>query len=122
VFTDANVIEGTNYDCDDSATVRAKIVAYYDERKDCFTADHLTIDVASIINNNLDTIVKAALEGAVPCKTVKTTDPIYTDTDEFEGITLYKVVATTSGGTTTTVKTPFVVDSNTDLAAIIASA
>jgi len=53
---------------------------------------------------------------------VKTTDPIYTDTDEFEGITLYKVVATTSGGTTTTVKTPFVVDSNTDLAAIIASA
>lgn len=117
VFTDADLIEGTNYDCDDSEEVVAKFVAYYDERKDCFLADHTHVDVEGIIENNMDLIVKAALAGEVPMKAVTTSDPIYTDTDDFVGVEILKVV-TVTGTPNTVTKTPYTIAEGDDLAAI----
>lgn len=120
VFTDADLIEGTNYDCDDSATVKAKFTVHYDERKDCFTADHTHIDVESIIESNLDAVVTAALEGKTPMKAVTSSDPIYTDTDEFVGVEIVKVTTVTA--TEEVTKSPLVITEDTDLAAIAAAA
>ena len=120
VFTDADLIEGTNYDCDDSEEVVAKFVAYYDERKDCFLADHTHVDVEGIIENNMDLIVKAALAGEVPMKAVTTSDPIYTDTDDFVGVEILKVV-TVTGTPNTVTKTPYTIAEGDDLAAIEAA-
>lgn len=117
VFTDADLIEGTNYDCDDSEEVVAKFVAYYDERKDCFLADHTHVDVEGIIEDNMDLIVKAALAGEVPMKAVTTSDPIYTDTDNFVGVEILKVV-TATGTPATVTKTPYTIAEGDDLAAI----
>lgn len=117
VFTDADLIEGTNYDCDDSEEVVAKFVAYYDERKDCFLADHTHVDVEGIIEDNMDLIVKAALAGEVPMKAVTTSDPIYTDTDNFVGVEILKVV-TVTGTPATVTKTPYTIAEGDDLAAI----
>lgn len=118
VFTDADLIEGTNYDCDDSEEVVAKFVAYYDERKDCFLADHTHVDVEDIIDDNMDLIVKAALAGEVPMKAVETTDPVYTDTDDFVGVEILKVV-TVTGTPDTVTKTPYTIAEGDDLAAIV---
>ena len=120
VFTDADLIEGTNYDCDDSEEVVAKFVAYYDERKDCFLADHTHVDVEDIIENNMDLIVKAALAGEVPMKAVETTDPVYTDTDDFVGVEILKVV-TVTGTPDTVTKTPYTIAEGDGLAAIEAA-
>lgn len=120
VFTDADLIEGTNYDCDDSEEVVAKFVAYYDERKDCFLADHTHVDVEDIIEDNMDLIVKAALAGEVPMKAVETTDPVYTDTDDFVGVEILKVV-TVTGTPDTVTKTPYTIAEGDDLAAIEAA-
>ena len=120
VFTDADLIEGTNYDCDDSEEVVAKFVAYYDERKDCFLADHTHVDVEGIIEDNMDLIVKAALAGEVPMKAVTTSDPIYTDTDDFVGVEILKVV-TVTGTPNTVTKTPYTIAEGDDLAAIEAA-
>lgn len=120
VFTDADLIEGTNYDCDDSEEVVAKFVAYYDERKDCFLADHTHVDVEDIIDDNMDLIVKAALAGEVPMKAVTTSDPVYTDTDNFVGVEILKVV-TVTGTPDTVTKTPYTIAEGDDLAAIVAA-
>ena len=115
VFTDAQLITGANYDCDDSETVIAKFVAYYDEKKDCFSTDHAQTDVQDVFDNNAELIVTAALEGVTPRKAVTSSDVVYTDTDEFVGVEIIKVV--TDGSNVT--KTPYIIAEGDDLATMI---
>lgn len=120
VFTDADLIEGTNYDCDDKEDVVAKFVAYYDERKDCFSADHTASDIENIVEDNMQLVVEAALKGVAPTKTLTSAALVWTEPEEFAGLEITKVVTTTATGEV--VKTPFVVESDTDFAAEIAGA
>lgn len=67
VFTDADLISGTNYDCDDSKEVTVKFTFTYDESRDEAGAGGAsTKSIAGIkayVETNLDKIVTAALDG-----------------------------------------------------------
>ena len=115
VFVDADVIDGTNYDCDDNETVRAKLLANYDEAQDCFSAAHTQQSVEQIYADNMTLIVEAGLNGEVPMKKLTGSEPVVTDTDEFVGVTIIKKV--TVGSTTT--ETPMTLDGTEDLATLI---
>ena len=118
VFTDADLIEGTNYDCDDSEVITAKLVAYYNEANDVVSAAHVgeREDVSTILSDNAEAIVKAALEGKAPLAEITTTSVIYGNEDEFEGVELTKVDSTDPDNPVTST---LVVDGNTDLSKII---
>ena len=118
VFTDADLIEGTNYDCDDSEVITAKLVAYYNEANDVVSAAHVgeREDVSTILSDNAEAIVKAALEGKAPLAEITTTSVIYGNEDEFEGVELTKVDSTDPDNPVTST---LVVDGNTDLSEII---
>ena len=118
VFTDADLIEGTNYDCDDSEVITAKLVAYYNEANDVVSAAHVgeRDDVTTILSDNATAIVKAALEGKAPLAEITTTSVIYDNEDEFEGVELTKVDSTDPDNPVTST---LVVDENTRLSNII---
>ena len=118
VFTDADLIEGTNYDCDDSEVVTAKLVAYYNEANDVVSAAHVgeREDVSTILSDNAEAIVKAALEGKAPLAEITSSSVIYGNEDEFEGVELTKVDSTDPDNPVTST---LVVDGNTDLSKII---
>lgn len=118
VFTDADLIEGTNYDCDDSEVITAKLVAYYNEANDVVSAAHVgeREDVSTILGDNAEAIVKAALEGKAPLAEITTNSVIYGNEDEFVGVELTKVDSTDPKNPVTST---LVVDANTDLSAII---
>lgn len=118
VFTDADLIEGTNYDCDDSEVITAKLVAYYNEANDVVSAAHVgeREDVSTILGDNAEAIVKAALEGKAPLAEITTTSVIYGNEDEFKGVELTKVDSTDPDNPVTST---LVVDDNTDLSKII---
>ena len=118
VFTDADLIEGTNYDCDDSEVITAKLVAYYNEANDVVSAAHVgeREDVSTILSDNAEAIVKAALEGKAPLAEITTTSVIYGNENEFEGVELTKVDSTDPDNPVTST---LVVDGNTDLSEII---
>lgn len=118
VFTDADLIEGTNYDCDDSEVVTAKLVAYYNEANDVVSAAHVgeREDVSTILGDNAEAIVKAALEGKAPLAEITSSSVIYGNEDEFVGVELTKVDSTDPENPVTST---LVVDANTDLSAII---
>lgn len=118
VFTDADLIEGTNYDCDDSEVVTAKLVAYYNEANDVVSAAHVgeREDVSTILGDNAEAIVKAALEGKAPLAEITSNSVIYGNEDEFVGVELTKVDSTDPENPVTST---LVVDANTDLSAII---
>ena len=118
VFTDADLIEGTNYDCDDSEVITAKLVAYYNEANDVVSAAHVgeREDVTTILSDNAEAIVKAALEGKAPLAEITTTSVIYGHEDEFEGVELTKVDSTDPDNPVTST---LVVDDHTDLSEII---
>lgn len=118
VFTDADLIEGTNYDCDDSEVITAKLVAYYNEVNDVVSAAHVgeREDVSTILGDNAEAIVKAALEGKAPLAEITTTSVIYGNEDEFKGVELTKVDSTDPDNPVTST---LVVDANTDLSKII---
>lgn len=118
VFTDADLIEGTNYDCDDSEVVTAKLVAYYNEANDVVSAAHVgeREDVSTILGDNAEAIVKAALEGKAPLAEITSSSVIYGNEDEFVGVELTKVDSTDPDNPVTST---LVVDANTDLSAII---
>ena len=96
VFTDADLIEGTNYDCDDNETIIAKLVAYYDESQNTVSADHTQADVVDVFENNQEAIVKAALEGKVPMAELDATAIVVTDPEDFVGVELLKVTTDSS--------------------------
>ena len=98
VFVDADVIDGTNYDCDDNETVRAKLTLSYDESKDALNATHETTAVVTLLTNQQEAIVKAALEGKVPMTELTTSAAVVTDPEDFIGIELIK--ETTDSSTT----------------------
>jgi len=118
VFTDADLIEGTNYDCDDSEVITAKLVAYYNEANDVVSAAHVgeREDVSTILGDNAEAIVKAALEGKAPLAEITSNSVIYGNEDEFVGVELTKVDSTDPKNPVTST---LVVDANTDLSAII---
>lgn len=118
VFTDADLIEGTNYDCDDSEVITAKLVAYYNEANDVVSAAHVgeREDVSTILSDNAEAIVKAALEGKAPLAEITSNSVIYGNEDEFVGVELTKVDSTDPENPVTST---LVVDANTDLSAII---
>ena len=118
VFTDADLIEGTNYDCDDSEVITAKLVAYYNEANDVVSAAHVgeREDVSTILSDNAEAIVKAALEGKAPLAEITSSSVIYGNEDEFVGVELTKVDSTDPENPVTST---LVVDANTDLSAII---
>ena len=118
VFTDADLIEGTNYDCDDSEVITAKLVAYYNEANDVVSAAHVgeREDVSTILGDNAKAIVKAALEGKAPLAEITSSSVIYENEDEFIGVELTKVDSTDPDNPVTST---LVVDANTDLSAII---
>ena len=120
VFTDADLIEGTNYDCDDSEVVTAKLVAYYNEANDVVSAAHVgeREDVSTILGDNAEAIVKAALEGKAPLAEITSSSVIYGNEDEFVGVELTKVDSTDPENPVTST---LVVDANTDLSAIISA-
>lgn len=118
VFTDADLIEGTNYDCDDSEVITAKLVAYYNEANDVVSAAHVgeREDVSTILSDNAEAIVKAALEGKAPLAEITSSSVIYGNEDEFVGVELTEVDSTDPENPVTST---LVVDANTDLSAII---
>lgn len=120
VFTDADLIEGTNYDCDDSEVITAKLVAYYNEANDVVSAAHVgeREDVSTILGDNAEAIVKAALEGKAPLAEITSSSVIYGNEDEFVGVELTKIDSTDPENPVTST---LVVDANTDLSTIITS-
>ena len=118
VFTDADLIEGTNYDCDDSEVITAKLVAYYNEANDVVSAAHVgeREDVSTILSDNAEAIVKAALEGKAPLAEITSSSVIYGHEDEFVGVELTKVDSTDPENPVTST---LVVDANTELSEII---
>lgn len=118
VFTDADLIEGTNYDCDDSEVITAKLVAYYNEANDVVSAAHVgeRDDVTTILSSNAEAIVKAALEGKAPLAEITSSSVIYGNEDEFKGVELTKIDSTDPDNPVTST---LVVDENTHLSNII---
>ena len=118
VFTDADLIEGTNYDCDDSEVITAKLVAYYNEANDVVSAAHVgeREDVTTILSDNATAIVKAALEGKTPLAEITSTSVIYGNEDDYVGVELTKVDSTDPDNPVTST---LVVEANTDLSTII---
>lgn len=119
VFTNANLIEGTNYDCDDNETVIAKLVAYYDESKNTLSADHTQIAVEGVFEDNQEAIVKAALEGKVPMAELAVDSIVVTDPEDFVGTELLKVTTDSSTTPATVTEETIVVAADSDLATII---
>ena len=118
VFTDADLIEGTNYDCDDSEVITAKLVAYYNEANDVVSAAHVgeRDDVTTILSDNAEAIVKAALEGKAPLAEITSSSVIYGNENDYVGVELTKVDSTDPDNPVTST---LVVEANTDLSAII---